>query len=120
LVRWSFRSSLVTWREHAIASARARRGHNCAQLFASGGYDRSVGEGRRLCSDKEGRRTKHKVAFSETSGGVSVSVPGPAGCWSQGTTETEALVNISDAISEYLAVRDEPRCDSEVRELEIV
>jgi hypothetical protein len=29
-------------------------------------------------------------------------------------------VNISDAISEYLAVRDEPRCDSEVRELEIV
>jgi HicB_like antitoxin of bacterial toxin-antitoxin system len=36
-------------------------------------------------------------------GRLSVSCPGLPGCWSQGTTEKEALENIQDAIREYLA-----------------
>jgi len=36
--------------------------------------------------------------------GVSASVPGLPGCWSQGATEQEALDNIKDAIREYLSV----------------
>jgi len=38
--------------------------------------------------------------------GVSASVPGLPGCWSQGAAEAEALANIRDAIREYLAARD--------------
>jgi predicted RNase H-like HicB family nuclease len=41
------------------------------------------------------------------------------GCWSQGTTEAEALQNIQDAIQEYLAVRDELLEGTVVREVEI-
>jgi predicted RNase H-like HicB family nuclease len=47
-------------------------------------------------------------------------VPGLPGCWSQGQTEDEALVNIEDAIREYLSAVDEQIRDSEVREVEVV
>ena len=47
---------------------------------------------------------KYKVALRSTEGGFSVSVPGLPGCWSQGSTEAEALESIEDAIREYLAV----------------
>ena len=33
-------------------------------------------------------------------------MPGLPGCWSQGTSEADALENIREAISDYLAVRD--------------
>ena len=46
---------------------------------------------------------KYKIALQKTDEGFSVSVPGLPGCWSQGTTEEEALENIRDAIGEYLA-----------------
>lgn len=52
--------------------------------------------------------------------GVSVSVPGLPGCWSQGGTEDEALANIRDAISEYRAVRGELLRDCDVRDVEVV
>lgn len=63
---------------------------------------------------------KYKIALRKTDEGYSVSVPGLPGCWSQGTTEAEALENIQDAIREYLAARDELLEGATVREVEIV
>lgn len=45
---------------------------------------------------------EYKVVIQESEEGFSVSCPGLPGCWSQGVTESEALVNIQDAIREYL------------------
>lgn len=62
----------------------------------------------------------YKIALHEDEEGYSVSVPGLPGCWSQGATEEEALVNASDAIKDYLEARDELLKDeSSVRELEV-
>jgi predicted RNase H-like HicB family nuclease len=47
---------------------------------------------------------RYKVALRRTEEGFSVSVPGVAGCWSQGDAEAEALENIEDAILEHLNV----------------
>ena len=62
---------------------------------------------------------KYKIALTHSDEGVSVSVPGLPGCWSQGTTEAEAIENAADAIREYLAVRDELLKHSDVREIEV-
>jgi predicted RNase H-like HicB family nuclease len=39
---------------------------------------------------------KYTVIFHRTEEGISVSVPGLPGCWSEGDTEEEALENIQD------------------------
>jgi predicted RNase H-like HicB family nuclease len=44
----------------------------------------------------------YRVALRKTDEGYSVSCPGLPGCWSQGTTEEEALANIRIAIREYV------------------
>jgi predicted RNase H-like HicB family nuclease len=62
---------------------------------------------------------KYKIALHKSAEGYSVSVPGLPGCWSQGSTEAEALDNIKDAITEYLAVIDENLQDVDVREVEV-
>ncbi len=62
---------------------------------------------------------KYKIALRRSEEGYSVSVPGLPGCWSQGSTEREALENIKDAIQEYLAVVAEQLRDMEVREIEV-
>jgi predicted RNase H-like HicB family nuclease len=62
---------------------------------------------------------KYKVALTRSEEGVSISVPGLPGCWSQGQTEDEALANIREAIGEYLAVRDELLENAEAREVEV-
>jgi len=62
---------------------------------------------------------KYKIALLKTDEGYSVSVPGLPGCWSQGSTEAEALRRIQDAIQEYLAVRDELLEGAVVREVEV-
>jgi Uncharacterized conserved protein len=62
---------------------------------------------------------KYKVALQRSDEGVSVSVPGLPGCWSQGATEQEALDNIRDAIREYLAVAAELVSGVEVREVDV-
>ncbi len=62
---------------------------------------------------------KYKVALRHTEEGVSVWVPGLPGCWSQGETEEEALINIRDAITEYMAVAAELAQSSELREIEV-
>jgi predicted RNase H-like HicB family nuclease len=63
---------------------------------------------------------KYKIALQKSEEGFSVSVPGLPGCWSQGSTEAEALENIQDAIHEYLATRDELLLGAVVREVEVV
>ncbi len=62
---------------------------------------------------------KYKIALIKTEEGFSVSVPGLPGCWSQGSTEEEAVQNIQDAIQEYLAARDELLKGAVVREVEV-
>jgi predicted RNase H-like HicB family nuclease len=62
---------------------------------------------------------KYKIALRKTEEGYSVSVPGLPGCWSQGSTEDEAVVNIQDAIREYLAARDQLLDGATIREVEV-
>ena len=62
---------------------------------------------------------KYKIAIYRSDEGVSVSVPGLPGCWSQGQDEAEALVNIGDAIREYLGVVDEQLQGADVREIDV-
>jgi predicted RNase H-like HicB family nuclease len=62
---------------------------------------------------------RYKIALLKTDEGYSVSVPGLPGCWSQGSTEEEALQNIQDAIQEYLAARDELLEGAVIREVEV-
>jgi predicted RNase H-like HicB family nuclease len=62
---------------------------------------------------------KYKIALQHSQEGVSVSVPGLPGCWSQGRDEREALENIKDAIREYLSVVEEHLKGAEVREIEV-
>jgi predicted RNase H-like HicB family nuclease len=50
---------------------------------------------------------KYAVVIEESDEGFAVFVPGLPGCHSQGITEAEALVNIADAIREYLEVAQE-------------
>jgi predicted RNase H-like HicB family nuclease len=62
---------------------------------------------------------KYRIALHKSEEGYSVSVPGLPGCWSQGTTEQEALENIRDAIREYLTVVEEQLRGDEIREIEV-
>ncbi len=62
---------------------------------------------------------RYKVVLHRTEEGISVSVPGLPGCWSEGDTEDEALENIRDAIREYLAARDELTRGAETREVDV-
>ena len=62
---------------------------------------------------------QYKVALKKTDEGFSVSVPGLPGCWSQGSSEEEALENISVAIREYLDVAQELAGDGEIREVTV-
>ena len=62
---------------------------------------------------------RYKIALQKTDEGYSVSVPGLPGCWSQGSTEEDAIANIRDAIQEYLAARDQLLDGATVREVEV-
>ena len=62
---------------------------------------------------------RYKIALVRNEEGISVSVPGLPGCWSQGETEEEAIENIRDAIHEYLAARDELLEGATIREVEV-
>jgi predicted RNase H-like HicB family nuclease len=61
----------------------------------------------------------YKVALHHSEEGFAVSVPGMPGCWSQGTTEVEALENIKDAIRGYLEVVDEQLQQEQFRQVEV-
>jgi len=62
---------------------------------------------------------RYKVVLTRSDEGYSVSCPGLPGCWSQGSSEREALENIQDAIREYLAAVEESLKSAEVREVEV-
>jgi predicted RNase H-like HicB family nuclease len=62
---------------------------------------------------------RYRIALHHSDEGVSVSVPGLPGCWSQGETEVEAIENVKDAIREYLSVVDEQLRGEDVREVEV-
>ena len=65
---------------------------------------------------------KYKISLIESEEGFSVSVPGLPGCWSEGKTEKEALVNITDAIKDYLTVAESlvKEGHGQLREIEVV
>ena len=63
---------------------------------------------------------RYRIALHQSDEGFSVSVPGLPGCWSQGSTEAEAIENIKDAIVEYLSVVNEQLRGENVREVEVV
>jgi predicted RNase H-like HicB family nuclease len=63
---------------------------------------------------------KYKVNLKKTEEGYAVWCPGLPGCWSQGQTEEEANDNIKEAITDYLAVREELIQDVELRYVEVV
>ena len=69
---------------------------------------------------RHSRAMKYRIAILQSEEGYSVSVPGLPGCWSQGTTEEEAVENIRRAIREYLAARDELLRGTTSREIEVV
>lgn len=62
---------------------------------------------------------RYTVVFHRSDEGISVSVPALPGCWSEGDTEEEALANIQDAISEYLAAIAEASRGQETYEIDI-
>ena len=62
---------------------------------------------------------KYKIAILRSDEGITVSVPALPGCWSEGDTEEEALVNIRDAIGDYLAAIDDRLAGAEVAEVEV-
>ena len=78
-------------------------------------------ENRATVSRSEGdTQMKYKVILLRSEEGVAASVPGLPGCWSQGTTEQDALENIRSAIQDYLAVVNEQTQGAEVREVEVL
>jgi len=62
---------------------------------------------------------KYLVRLKKTEEGYSVWVPVFPGCWSQGSSEQEALENIKDAIESYLQVIDELTANKETRYVEV-
>jgi predicted RNase H-like HicB family nuclease len=65
---------------------------------------------------------RYKILLQKSEEGYSVCCPGLPGCWSQGSTEAEALENIRDAIQEYLSAQEQvlhEMPDAIVREIEI-
>ena len=64
---------------------------------------------------------RYDVKILRSDEGYAVWCPGLPGCWSQGETEAEALENIRDAISEYLAAEDDETllAQAETRTVEV-
>jgi predicted RNase H-like HicB family nuclease len=62
---------------------------------------------------------KYKVVLNKSDEGYSVHCPGLPGCWSQGGTETEAIENIKEAITDYLAAVYESVKDADMREIDV-
>jgi predicted RNase H-like HicB family nuclease len=62
---------------------------------------------------------RYQVALHKSDEGYAISCPGLPGCWSQGATEEEALLNIRIAIEEYQAAVRESLTGEDLREIEV-
>ena len=62
---------------------------------------------------------KYRVKIEKTEEGYAIWCPALPGCWSQGTTEEEALENIKDAIATYLTTVEELLEDRVTRLVEV-
>jgi predicted RNase H-like HicB family nuclease len=62
---------------------------------------------------------KYSVRLEQTEEGYAVWCPGLPGCWSQGTTENEALENIKDAIMTYIVTVEDLVAGRTVRQVEV-
>ena len=62
----------------------------------------------------------YRVVLQASDERYSVHCPALPGCWSQGTTEQEALANIADAIRDYLAAIQDSFAGADVREIEVL
>jgi predicted RNase H-like HicB family nuclease len=62
---------------------------------------------------------RYRVVLYESDEGFAVGCLGLPGCWSQGTTETDALDNIRSAIEEYLGAIADITAGAEVRDVEV-
>jgi predicted RNase H-like HicB family nuclease len=67
----------------------------------------------------KGKCMEYKVVLHQSPEGYSVSCPGLPGCWSQGSTEPEAIENIRSAIAEYQTAATGTIGILDVREIEI-
>lgn len=70
---------------------------------------------------------KLRIVLYRSDEGYSVSIPSLPGCWSQGSTEEEAIANIKIAAEEYLSVvddnhkaADDSLGDIETQEIELI
>jgi predicted RNase H-like HicB family nuclease len=62
---------------------------------------------------------QYQVRLKKSEEGYAVWCPGLPGCWSQGTTEAEAIDNIKDAIQAYLETVSELDQEAELRYVEV-
>ena len=63
---------------------------------------------------------QYKVELIKTEEGYTVGCPELPGCWSEGSTEQEALENIKDAIREYVLAQQEIDKLKQVRYVDVV
>lgn len=63
---------------------------------------------------------KFKIAMFPSEEGFAVCASNLPGCWSQGETREEAMINIAQAIREYLETEIEPGEGAELEEVEVV
>ena len=54
-----------------------------------------------------GHSQQHQVELIQSAEGYAVGCPALPGCWSQGDTREQALINIAQAIRDYLEVKQE-------------
>jgi predicted RNase H-like HicB family nuclease len=59
------------------------------------------------------------VVLIKSEEGFAIGCPALPGCWSQGSSEEEALANIREAIQDYLIAVNDSLKGADVREVEV-
>jgi predicted RNase H-like HicB family nuclease len=61
----------------------------------------------------------YPVVLIKSEEGFAIGCPALPGCWSQGSSEEEALANIREAIQDYLIAVNDSLKGADVREVEV-